>query len=409
MTNGSGFSPGLKGFMAKREIWVMIAIFALLAFLFIYRVQATGRMSSGIIMMMTIFIDFAVFAIITMSLNLEVGYTGVPQFGRVAAVIAGAFAVGALPGRIMARFMGLPSGLDYASDTVNFQVVPQINDLLVSSWLLSFGFLLMCIIIAAVFGAAVGWLISRPAIRLKEAYLGISLLAFGDFFMWVGHNWTGMVGGSVPVFVPDPFRIFGDYRIFGEISLRFFVVVVFALIGTALVYLYLHRLAHSPFGRNLRMVRDNDVSASAAGIDVVKVRTQSLVIGSALAAIAGGIYVIYTGTVAAFGFQKLTWTFWPWAFMMLGGIGSNIGVLLGVLLLSILRTMIVIFRSQWFGFLLAVGIDPLWLEFTLLGAVIIVVILFMPHGLVPERIEPMLPTRRVRSVIASRDQKEQAS
>lgn len=408
MTSGSGLSSGLKGLTAKREIWVGLVIIALLAFLFIYRVQATGQFQSGVTILLTIFIDFAVFAIITMSLNLEVGYTGVPQFGRVAAVIAGAFAVGALPGRIMARFMGLPAGLDYASDTVNFQVVPQINELLAGSWLISLGFLLMCIIIAAFFGAVVGWLISRPAIRLKEAYLGISLLAFGDFFMWVGHNWTGMVGGSVPVYVPDPFRIFGEYRVWG-ISLRFLVVVIFVFIVAFLVYYYLHKLAHSPFGRNLRMVRDNDISTSAAGIDVVKVRTYSLVIGSALAAIAGGLYVIYTGTVAAFGFQKLTWTFWPWAFMMLGGIGSNIGVLLGVFLLSILRTMIVIFRSQWFGFLLVIGIDPLWLEFTLLGAVIIVVILFMPHGLVPERIEPMLPASRVRSVIAGREQKEQAS
>lgn len=392
MTTGSGLSSGLKDIMAKREIWVAIVILALLTFLF------TSR---GVPIILTIFIDFAVFAIITMSLNLEVGYTGVPQFGRVAAVIAGAFAVGALPGRIMARIMGLPAGLEYASDTVNFKVVPQINDLLVSSWLISLGFLFMCIIIAAIFGAAVGWLISRPAIRLKEAYLGISLLAFGDFFMWVGHNWKGMVGGSVPVYVPDPFRIFAVDR---------FTIIVLVIFAVAfLVYVYLHRLAHSPFGRNLRMVRDNDLAASAAGIDVVKVRTQSLVIGSALAAIAGGLYVIYTGTVAAFGFQKLTWTFWPWAFMMLGGIGSNIGVLLGVFLLSILRTMIVIFRSQWFGFLLTVGIDPLWLEFTLLGAVIIVVILFMPHGLVPERIEPMLPTSRVRSVIARREEKEKAS
>jgi len=64
--------------------------------------------------------------------------------------------------------------------------------------------------------------------------------------------------------------------------------------------------------------------------------------------------------------------------------------------------MIIIFRSQWFGFLLAVGIDPLWLEFTLLGLVIIIVILFMPHGLIPARIETMLPGNRVKKVLAQR-------
>lgn len=385
MKSDNNMMSGLKNLSERREIWVALVIVILLTYLLISR---------GVPIIMTIFIDFAVFAIITMSLNVEVGYSGVPQFGRVAAVIAGAFAVGAIPGRLLAMYMGLPFGLDYASDAINFKIVPQINELLASSFLLSVGFILFSIIIAALSGAAIGWLISRPAIRLKEAYLGISLLAFGDFLMWVGHNWSGLVGGSVPIYVPDPFRFFGGNR--------FTVIVMVIFVIAVLIYFYLQKVVHSPFGRSMRMIRDNDVSAAAAGIDVVKVRTQSLVIGSALAAVAGGLYVIYTGTCTAFGFQKLTWTFWPWAFMMLGGIGSNVGVLLGVFLLTILRTMIVIYRSQWFGFLMAVGIDPLWLEFTLLGAVIIGVILFMPHGLVPERIEPMLPGKNVKKIIDRR-------
>ena len=93
--------------LITREIFVSLIIVALLLFLFITR---------GMPIILTIFIDFAIFAIITMSLNLETGYTGVPQFGRVAAVIVGAFAVGAIPGRLMAIFMGLPWGVEYASD-----------------------------------------------------------------------------------------------------------------------------------------------------------------------------------------------------------------------------------------------------------------------------------------------------
>ena len=384
MTTDNKLIP-LKDFVLRRDVLVIILILALLAMLF---------SSRGINIILTIFIDFAIFGIITMSLNLETGYTGVPQFGRVAAVIIGAFAVGAIPGRIMAGMMGMPWGAEYASDTVNFRLVPELTAVLASSWLYSLIFLIGSLLIAILAGAGIGWLISRPAIRLKEAYLGISLLAFGDFFMWVGHNWTGLVGGSVPVSVPDPFRLFaGD---------RFMVIVLVIFVFAFCVYYYLHRLTKSPFGRSLRMVRDNDLSAGAAGKDVVSIRTKSLVIGSAIAALGGGLYVLYVGSMASIGFTKLTFTFWPWAFMMLGGIGSNIGVLLGVFLLVILRTMIVIFRSQWFGFLLAVGIDPLWLEFTLMGLVIIGVILFMPHGLVPEKIEPMLSGNRVKKVMERR-------
>jgi len=378
ITNGSS-GDKFKGFIASRIVFVLAIIIALLAFLYFSR---------GISIILTILIQ------VTMSLNLESGYSGIPQFGRVAAVIAGAFAVGAIPGRIMAAFMGLPAGAEYASDTVNFKLVPQINAVLASSWLISLGFLIMCLVLAGLSGALIGWLISRPAIRLKEGYLGISMLAIGDFFMWVGHNWKLLVGGSTPVNVPDPFRVFGADR-FNVIVPVFFVIAV-------LIFIYLNKLTQSPFGRNLRMLRDNDLSANAAGLNIVKVRTQALVIGAAIAAIGGGLYVIYTGSVAAIGLTRLTFTFWPWAYMMLGGIGSNIGVFLGVFLLTILRTMIIIFRSTWFGFLMQVGIDPLWLEYTLLGAVIIIVILFMPHGLVPEKIAPMLPSKRIKKVLADR-------
>jgi branched-chain amino acid transport system permease protein len=367
----------------RSEIMIIILIMFVLAYFYISR---------GLPMVLTILVDFAVFAIVTMSLNLETGITGIPQFGRVLAVIAGAFAVGAIPGRIMAYFMGLPFGLDYTKDIIQFQIAPEITATLSVSWLLSLMFLLLCLVTAAVSGAVIGWLTSRPAIRLKEAYLGISLLAFGDFFMWVGHNWAPMVGGSTSVSVPDPFRIFGEYR--------FEAVVIMIFIAALLVYAYLNRLASSPFGRTLKMVRDNEISASAAGKDVVRIRTQSLVIGSVLAAIAGGLYVIYTGTVTATGYSRLIWTFWPWAFMMLGGIGSTIGVLLGVMVLTIMRTIITVYRFEIFGFLMAWGINPLWLEFTLMGAVIVGVILFMPHGLVPEKVQSILPARRLDRVLS---------
>jgi branched-chain amino acid transport system permease protein len=382
MTGAEGFISKPKGFLPRREIMVAIIVLALLIFLL---------MNRGMPLVLTILIQIAIFAIITMSLNFEVGYTGIPQFGRVLAVIAGAFAVGAIPGRLLAMFMGLPWGASYANNAVNYKLVPQLNEVLAGSWLLSVGFLLLCLLMAAACGAGIGWLMSRPAIRLKEAYLGISMLAFGDFAMWVGHNWEPLVGGSTGVYVPDPFRV-----VYGA---RFQVVVITIFVFALLIYLFINKLVKSPFGRSLKMVRDNDVSAAAAGKDIVKIRTQSLVVGAALAAVGGGLWVIYTGTVTAFGFSRLVFTFWPWAFMMLGGIGSNTGVVLGVSLLQILRTMITTYRFQLFGFLIAWKIDPIHLDHMLLGVVIVVVVLFLPHGLVPENVEPVLPANRVRRVI----------
>lgn len=386
MIAAGNFTALLKAFLQRREIWVSLLIMALLVFLFFNR---------GMNMVLTILIQIAIFAVITMSLNLEVGYTGIPQFGRVLAVIVGAFAVGAIPGRLLAMFMGLPWGASYATDTVNYQLVPQINQVLSESWLLSIGFLIFSLLIAAACGAGIGWLMSRPAIRLKEAYLGISMLAFGDFAMWVGHNWEPLVGGSTGVYVPDPFRVVQSIY-----DNRFQVVVIVIFVIAVLIYLFVNRLVKTPFGRTLMMIRDNEVAAAAAGKDIVKIRTQSLMVGAALAAVGGGLWVIYTCNTTAFGFSRLVFTFWPWAFMMLGGIGSNTGVVLGVALLQILRTMITVYRFQLFGFLIAYKIDPIHLEFMLLGVVIVVVVLFMPHGLVPPKVEPTLPEKTLQRVLA---------
>lgn len=384
MKTTNGVMVQIMTLLTKREVIVSLFMLLVLSFILISR---------GVSLLLTILIDFAIFFIVTLSLNLEVGHTGISQFGRVIAVIAGAFAVGAIPGRILAWFMGLPSGLEYADDAVNYKVVPELHEALGGNVALAIGFFLFSLLLAAVCGAAIGWLVSRPAIRLKEAYLGISLLAFGDFFMWVGHNWEPLVGGTTAVFIPDPFRMVFGYR--------FEAVVLTILVVAFLLYMFVQRLTRSPFGRSLKMLRDSDLAASVYGKDIVRVRTQSLMIGSALAAIGGALYVIYTGTCTAIGFTRLTWTFWPWAYMMLGGIGSNTGVMLGVLMLTVARTFITLYRVVVFGFLLQWGINPMWLEYTLMGLVIILVVLFMPHGLVPEKAEPVLPPEKISKILES--------
>jgi len=348
----------------------------------------------GLALLLAIIVEFAIFSIVTLSLNLETGHTGIPQFGRVLAVMAGAFAVGAIPGRILAWSVGLPYGLEYGDDAVNYKVVPDLTKALAANAALSIGFFIFCLVLAAACGAALGWLTSRPAIRLREAYLGISLLAFGEFLMWIGHNWEPLVGGTTAVFIPDPFRIAEPYR--------FDAVVLTMLVIALLVYVLIQRLTRSPFGRSLKMLRDCDLAAGVYGKNIIKVRTQSLVVGSAIAAIAGAVYVIYVGACTAMTFSRVTWTFWPWAYMMLGGIGSNLGVVMGVLAFSMVRTLIVVYRFQIFWFLHEWwGIDPMWLESTLMGLVLILVVLFMPSGMAPEKPEPTLPSGRIRETLES--------
>ena len=157
------------------------------------------------IWLVNLIIDIAIFGIITLSLNLEVGYTGLPQFGRTIAVLGGAFVAGSIPGRLLALIWAIENWELFADSRYNIGIVTSINQILVANPIIALIYMLVTLILAAIVGGFLGWLTSRPAVRLKEAYLGISLLSIGDIIMYTGINFDPLVGGTIPVKVPDPF------------------------------------------------------------------------------------------------------------------------------------------------------------------------------------------------------------
>jgi branched-chain amino acid transport system permease protein len=349
---------------------------------------------------LSILAEFAIFLIVTLSLNLEVGRTGIAQFGRVLAVMVGAFTVGGLASRLLALMLGLPAGTEYADPLYNSFIVDKINAILSENIALGLGYFVLSLILALIFGALIGWLTSRPAIRLKEAYLGISLLAYGDLLMWITYNYQPIVGGTIGVGVPDPFRMI---QVIGGPMGGFYrnITVVFVMLTIALlIYFLTEKLTRSPFGRTLIMHRDNEIAASAYGLDLIKTRTRSLVLGSAFAALAGALYVLYVGSCSPAAFSKLTWTFWPWAYMMLGGVGNNLGVLVGVGSFLTVRILLVQYRFELVTFL-HLPFDPLWLEYTIIGVAIILIVLFRPFGLIPEKPVSTLQKDKINRILKS--------
>jgi branched-chain amino acid transport system permease protein len=180
---------------------------------------------------------FAIYLIVNTSLNLEYGLTGIPNFGKVLAVAGGAFVVGAVPGRVMANQLGILmgyravendpilseclktlaqikpkilEGMDYIED--NAVVGDCIRRVMVNDPLLSISLLAATVGLAAAVGAALGFVASYPAIRLKEDYLAMTLLAMGEFLAQVGYLDRTLVGGTLGVFAPDPYGWLGEYR-----------------------------------------------------------------------------------------------------------------------------------------------------------------------------------------------------
>lgn len=247
--------------------------------------------------------------------------------------------------------------------------------------LFSIGVLAFTLILAACMGGLVGYITAYPAIRLREAYLGITLLAFGDALQIIAWNYQPIVGATQGVFIPDPFRFI--CKAFDDIGTVRFVSATFITLGIAiLIFLLVEKLGRSPFGRALKAMRDSEVAAKAYGKDIPKLRAQALITGSALAAIGGALWAFYTGTMKAITYNRLIWTFWPWAYMMLGGTGSNLGVLIGVLVFSMIRTLIYSYKSALVAF---IPIKPSWLGYILVGLTIILIVLFRPQGILPEK------------------------
>ena len=326
---------------------------------------------SWIVFLIDLLAIFAVYVIVNLSLNMEFGYAGIPNFGKVLAVGAGAFVAASIPGRIFAGIAGIEG--DYIEG--NLAVVSQINIWLVDNVGIGFAIFFLTLGVAAAVGAVIGIISSYPAIRLRGDYLAITLLAFGESIKIIGNNFTPLAGGTLGVQVPDPLSFLPD-------EMRFPAATVGLLLIAAAVYLFSEKMMRSPLGRLLRAVRDNEVAAESIGKDVIRTRIKVIMISAALAAIGGALYAFYVGGTIAFAYDRASWTFWPFLMILIGGLANNKGVLVGTLLFVTLRKLIVFFKDSFEGL---VPFDVIWLDFLLLGVILLVILLYRPQGIIVEK------------------------
>ena len=313
----------------------------------------------------------AIYLIVSISLNVEYGFTGIADFGKAGAVAIGAYCIGAIPGRLLMYFLAIEG--DYIID--NTKVVAEINSFLEENVVLAAGILLLSLAMAAGAGAAFGFLASYPVARLKGEHLAIFMLAVAEAIRYVAHCYAPLVGGPYGVTVPDPFRFLaGSYRIIG-ISL----VIIAISLG---MFLYVERLTKSPLGRTLKAIRDCDVAAEVLGKDVASYRMKIMVFSSATAAVAGALYAFYITYVSGIAYDRVDWTFWPWTIVVLGGMANNRGVALGTVAFILLRRLIIFYKRSLEPIL---PFDVVWLEYILLGLTLVLILMFKPEGLLPEK------------------------
>ncbi len=326
---------------------------------------------------------FAIYGIMALSFNIEYGFTGIPNFGKVLFVAVGAYAAGVLASTLVLMLAAPALGVEVVASgepsycTAAAKVVfSQAGQVLSTTTL--FAIFLAAVLAAAVAGAATSIVASFPALRLREDFLAITLLAAGEILrlvtwtsVWPVCSFNGISG------IPSPFTHF-----LGRVDVLYAGLSLLFLLAA---WFYTEYATNSPWGRALKAVRDDEVAAEVYGYNVASIRMQSLLVGSALAGIAGALLVFYSGNVNAGTFRP-DMTFEVIAAVILGGAANNLGTLLGAAVISALLILMNPSSLDALGVTLPQGLlNALpYLKYVILGIVILLVLMYRPQGVIPE-------------------------
>ncbi|PPD57925.1 branched-chain amino acid ABC transporter permease [Dehalogenimonas etheniformans] len=284
-----------------------------------------------------------IFSIVALSLNAEYGYTGLASFGKVAYFMIGAYGFAIL----------VEAGIPWP----------------------------VAIILAAIIASFFGLLVALPAIRLREDYLAIVTLTFGEILRIFIKAEDWLANGVWGISVPPSFAT-------GNFSNQLIINII--LVGAVLIicYFFMRLLANSPFGRIMRALRDDETAADAIGKNRVKYKAQVFMIGSAMAGVGGALFANFIGYITPDSFLPII-TFTIWMMVILGGPGSNIGVIIGAAAVQLFERGTIILKDY-----IHLPIDPTNVQNILFGLIIIVILMYRPSGLFEESKVNTLGTRR---------------
>ena len=206
--------------------------------------------------------------------------------------------------------------------------------------------------------ALVGWLVGRPTLRLKGAYLAMATIGIGEIVQLVVLNWTSLTGGAQGLKgVPAPV-LFGVPM---DSEQRQFYLIFTVL---ALAYLLVDRLTASELGLAWRAIKDDETAAQMMGADVARLKVLALVLSAAMAGAAGVLYAHLMNYVSPYGFGfKESVGFLCMA--LAGGLGRRWGPVLGVGLLTVGREAFRAFADY---------------ELVVYGLLLVGISIFMPSG-----------------------------
>jgi len=287
----------------------------------------------------TVLILVGIYALFALGLNLQWGFAGLINFGHVAFMAIGAYAM------VILNLYGV-------------------------HWALA-------ILIGLAVAGGIGALLTIPAIRLKADYLAILTIGFSEIMRYFFLNERWLTGGAI--------GLMGFSRpLEGIVPAEHYDLFLLGLIwGIVLIaFIALQRLAKSPWGRALKSIREDEDVAKVLGKNVSSYKMQAFFLGSVLAGLAGVMLAFYHSYICPYYYYPVE-TFYAWIIVILGGSANNRGTILGALILwtflSGTRFLSPLVPLSDFTFAA--------LRMALIGVLLIVLMLYRPQGMLGNKRE----------------------
>lgn len=302
----------------------------------------------------TLLVYFGVDILACWGLNLQFGVAGVINFAYIIFQAIGAYTVAVLT-------------LGPSSGNGGFQ-----------HYVLGANFpFLVALLAAMAAGGILGVLVGGIGLRrLRTDYEAMVMLVVSVIATTVVTNATGLFNGPAGLsLVPQPLSTGLGLD---QVQYSWFYVAIVAAICLVVLF-FIRRLTESPFGRLLRALRENEQSVVSLGKDVVKLRLVIFGIGGAVAALSGGLLVGFIGAWSP-GAWVYVETFTLFTAVIVGGLGNNLGAVVGALLVPVAF-------SEGARYLPGIGGSELAgaLQWIAIGLLALIFLWFRPRGIFPER------------------------
>jgi branched-chain amino acid transport system permease protein len=248
---------------------------------------------------------------------------------------------------------------------------------------------LIVLVIAMVLCAIAGLLIGLPTLRLRGDYIAIVTLAFGEIIRVFAVNGDNinifsenfpLTAGRQGITPVDLVKLPGVEQ-FTQLNLRPWYWLVLVL--TLIVLFCVIRLRDSRLGRAWIAIREDEVAAASMGVPLVKTKLLAYGVGAAIGGISGAFQASYLNTVNADQFA-FSFSIFVLAMIILGGLGSIWGVVLGAILLSFINTWLIPDLLNGVPQSLGLDFQLADLGFGIFGFLLVIVMVLRPEGLLPE-------------------------